>query len=373
MFPVKCPMHYAGCTCHIEAVLAKRVLVLSQYERFLEFHDRAVYGEGMRCIFCNNFVLYPEGPTMSMIECPFCVQKFCMRCKKPWHYGGKCPLDTTDDSLELWKTESGAQKCPACHKMIEKSDPDTCNHMVHKITDGIPCIRDRADFCYLCGEEVLPDYPHDEVANPGVNHFPDGVFQKCLKLIQREREAERERLKKIKRQRNNAKQRMQERNRNVVLPTTDAWGGGDENNAGSKNGNGASGGTGGGPVDAVDAQWNMAMSAPAAASPAPSAPSAPPARGSGVQSPVRTNGHAANVTRSGAASPVPRGGGGPRGIVPGGVGGAGPNTPPRQQHHQRQSGAQSPPPQRQQPHARAIPVAGAGGGGNNPRQVHPRQ
>jgi hypothetical protein len=69
----------------------------------------------------------------------------------------------------------------------------------------------------------LGDYPHDEVANPGVNHFPDGVFQKCLKLMQREREAERERLKKIKRQRNNAKGRMQARNENVVLPTGDGW------------------------------------------------------------------------------------------------------------------------------------------------------
>ena len=52
-----------------------------------------------------------------------------------------------DDSLEAWKMDSGAQKCPACHKLIEKDDPDTCNHMVHKITDGIPCVRDRTDFC----------------------------------------------------------------------------------------------------------------------------------------------------------------------------------------------------------------------------------
>jgi len=146
-FPVKCPMHYEGCTLTVDAKLAKRVLVESQYNRFLEFHDRAVYGEGMRCIYCNNFVAFQEGNSHSMVECPYCVQNFCMRCKKPWHYEGKCPLETTDESLEAWKKESGAQKCPACSKMIEKSDPDTCNHMVHKITDGIPCIRDRTDFC----------------------------------------------------------------------------------------------------------------------------------------------------------------------------------------------------------------------------------
>jgi len=264
-FPVKCPMHYEGCTLHVEARLAKRVLIESQYNRFLEFHDRSVHGDGMRCVFCNNFVSVEATANQSMVECPFCIQKFCMRCKKPWHYEGKCPLETADDSLEQWKKDSGAQKCPVCSKTIEKSDADTCNHMIHKITDGIPCIRERTDFCckfncpiniinnYInglclfcddnsvcslrsvcmcvcpffildcCGEEVLGDYPHDEVANPGVNHFPDGVFQKCLKIMQREREAERERLKKIKRQRNNAKGRMQARNENVVLPTGADW------------------------------------------------------------------------------------------------------------------------------------------------------
>lgn len=147
MFPVKCPMHYEGCEGKIDANVAKRVLVLSQYDRFLEFSDRAVYGEGMRCIYCNNFVNFPEDGGISMVECPYCVQRFCMRCKKPWHYGGKCPLDNVDDCLENWKQGSLAQKCPACHKLIEKSDPDTCHHMIHKITDGIPCIRDRTDFC----------------------------------------------------------------------------------------------------------------------------------------------------------------------------------------------------------------------------------
>ena len=61
MFPVKCPMHYEGCEGQIGAILVKRILTLTQYERFLEFSDRAIYGDGMRCIFCNNFVNYPPG------------------------------------------------------------------------------------------------------------------------------------------------------------------------------------------------------------------------------------------------------------------------------------------------------------------------
>lgn len=32
-------------------------------------------------------------------------------------------------------------------QLIEKDDPDTCHHMVHRVTDGIPCVRERTDFC----------------------------------------------------------------------------------------------------------------------------------------------------------------------------------------------------------------------------------
>jgi len=147
MFPVKCPMHYEGCAGHLHAVTAKRILSKSQYDRYIEFSDRAQFGEGMRCIFCNNYVNFPGDMSISMVSCPYCIQKFCLLCKKPWHYAGKCPLEAVDNDLESWKNSSGAQKCPTCHKLIEKDDPDTCNHMVHKITDGIPCIRDRSDFC----------------------------------------------------------------------------------------------------------------------------------------------------------------------------------------------------------------------------------
>ncbi len=46
---------------------------------------------------------------------------------------------------------------------------------------------------------MTPDYPHEEVRNPGVNHFPDGVFQNCRYVINKEKEAERERWRKQKR------------------------------------------------------------------------------------------------------------------------------------------------------------------------------
>ncbi|KAJ1421699.1 hypothetical protein B484DRAFT_120343 [Ochromonadaceae sp. CCMP2298] len=201
-FPVKCPMHYQGCEGHIDSKVAKRILSEPQYARFNEFCDRATYGDGMRCIFCANYVNFPEKmENVSRVVCPYCVQHFCVRCKKPWHAGQRCAVDHIDDSLELWKGESGAQKCPACRKLIEKDDPETCNHMIHRITDGQPCVKDRCDFCYCCGEEITGDYPHEEVKKRGVNHFPDGVFNSCRVVIQRAKDVERERLRKLKRMR----------------------------------------------------------------------------------------------------------------------------------------------------------------------------
>lgn len=149
MFPVKCPMHFEGCTSTIGSDLAKRVLTEAKYQRFIDFHDRSIFGEGTRCIYCDNFVNYPMSSKISMVTCPYCVQIFCLKCRQPWHSDtGKCPLEKAEDeSLEVWKEKSGAQRCPACRKLIEKDDPDTCNHMVHRITDGIPCVRDRTDFC----------------------------------------------------------------------------------------------------------------------------------------------------------------------------------------------------------------------------------
>jgi len=54
----------------------------------------------------------------------------------------------------------------------------------------------------LCGEEVTPNYPHEEVAHAGVNHFPEGVFQKCRTIIVQEKQAEIDRLKRVKRLKN---------------------------------------------------------------------------------------------------------------------------------------------------------------------------
>ena len=97
MFPIKCPLFYQGCKGCITANIAvtipawifkvyvansilicqKRFLSLSNYNRFLEFSDRAAFGDGMRCIFCNAFVVFPDNMSrISQVECPYCRDKF---------------------------------------------------------------------------------------------------------------------------------------------------------------------------------------------------------------------------------------------------------------------------------------------------------
>jgi hypothetical protein len=236
LFPIKCPLSFNNCPGTILPREAKRVLTASQYLKFCEFSDRSEYGEGIRCLFCNYYILYPSNHTVAMVECPSCLQRCCINCKKPWHYGQRCPLEVLDDSLDEWKRVTGAQKCPTCLKIIEKDDPATCHHMVHKSTDGIPCSRDRTDFCCeyplpslslfssspsrtdLCGLEVASEYPHDEVTNPGINHFPDGVFQNCRTILVREREIEREKLRKAKRMKKAQSALRSKSNVSVIVP-----------------------------------------------------------------------------------------------------------------------------------------------------------
>ena len=55
------------------------------------------------------------------------------------------PLDSLDSTTILVPVSKAVEI--GVRKLIEKDDPDTCNHMVHKATDGIPCCRDRTDFC----------------------------------------------------------------------------------------------------------------------------------------------------------------------------------------------------------------------------------
>ncbi|KAJ1459599.1 hypothetical protein M885DRAFT_613207 [Pelagophyceae sp. CCMP2097] len=178
MFPLRCPMHHNGCKSNITDALARRVLTGAEYRKFNDFVDRCVLGDGLHCLKCGCFVNLPPDAAEPLVQCPYCAYRWCVKCKCPWHPNVQCD-ERADIELEEWRELHGAQNCPGCFKIIEKDDSETCNHMVHKLSDALPCVRERTDFCYCCGCEVLPDYPHCEADDPEVSHFPDGVFQDC--------------------------------------------------------------------------------------------------------------------------------------------------------------------------------------------------
>ena len=148
----------------------------------VDFYDRSVLGEGIHCLKCGSFVNLPRDGD-PMVQCPYCAYRWCVRCKCPWHPNIKCS-ERADVEVEEWREQHGAQRCPGCFKVIEKDDPESCNHMTHKSTDVMPCTRERTDFCsclcrnqfaatpdslvdfhpgYCCGVEISPDYPHAEL------------------------------------------------------------------------------------------------------------------------------------------------------------------------------------------------------------------
>ena len=111
----------------------------------VDFYDRSVLGEGIHCLKCGSFVNLPRDGD-PMVQCPYCAYRWCVRCKCPWHPNIKCS-ERADVEVEEWREAHGAQRCPGCFKIIEKDDPESCNHMTHKNTDVMPCTRERTDFC----------------------------------------------------------------------------------------------------------------------------------------------------------------------------------------------------------------------------------
>lgn len=75
----------------------------------------------------------------------------------------------------------------------------------------------------LCGMEVSQDYPHDEVKNPGINHFPEGVFQRCRTEAVRERELDREKLRRAKRMKKQQTLRSRSSVASVAPMLEDDW------------------------------------------------------------------------------------------------------------------------------------------------------
>ena len=117
--------------------------------KFVDFYDRSVLGEGIHCLKCGSFVNLPRDGD-PMVQCPYCAYRWCVRCKCPWHPNIKCS-ERADVEVEEWREQHGAQRClVGCFKVIEKDDPESCNHMTHKSTDVMPCTREHGLLLLLC-------------------------------------------------------------------------------------------------------------------------------------------------------------------------------------------------------------------------------
>ena len=114
-FPLRCPMHHAGCTTNISDLHARRVLGRKEYRKFVDFYDRSVLGEGIHCLKCGSFVNLPRDGD-PMVQCPYCAYRWCVRCKCPWHPNIKCS-ERADVEVEEWREAHGAQRCPGCFKL----------------------------------------------------------------------------------------------------------------------------------------------------------------------------------------------------------------------------------------------------------------
>jgi hypothetical protein len=198
------------------------------YDRYCRFLDQILYGPGTRCLICTHYNRTTNHTTTTTTnnnnteleegeqQCEYCLYHYCQECLLPWfpthssnsnssivlskptnittgthkcriieqlHYrhnnnnhnrSKSRPTNNHNNNnnhieeqhhLLIYQLTTGAQHCPACHKLIEKEGNDTeqCHHMVHRDTDAIPCSQRRCDFCYLCGEEVTASHPHLEV------------------------------------------------------------------------------------------------------------------------------------------------------------------------------------------------------------------
>jgi len=128
MFPIKCP-GYINCKTLVEPRYIQRVLNRKEFKRYNLFNDRSLFGDGMPCIYCSHYVVFSNEANIARVACPYCKRFFCLKCQKPWHDGFDCVSQKDKVEIEHWRKTIGAQKCPGCDKIIEKDDPETCNHV----------------------------------------------------------------------------------------------------------------------------------------------------------------------------------------------------------------------------------------------------
>eukprot|EP00744_Colponema_vietnamica_P001746 GILI01002857.1.p1 GENE.GILI01002857.1~~GILI01002857.1.p1 ORF type:complete len:561 (+),score=74.53 GILI01002857.1:70-1683(+) len=106
---------------------------------------------------------YPVIVEGRMGICSTCCLTFCVKCRKPWHFGRRCGIGSSgnvqDDSVKeqmqtLEYICQTTKRCPGCKTGISRTEG--CNHMI--------CTNCNVHFCYSC---LKPIKGYDHFNAPG--------------------------------------------------------------------------------------------------------------------------------------------------------------------------------------------------------------
>lgn len=143
----RCPIE--DCNCKYSVSELDKFLPKEDIEKFDEIEAYLAVTisniPDLRKCFTCGYVGFCEDENCPMI-CPKCNDKTCKKCKKKYHANRTCQEADINPwrFVEVMMTESVIRICPKCNLQVIKNGG--CNHMT--------CTRCKAEFCYLCGQDI---------------------------------------------------------------------------------------------------------------------------------------------------------------------------------------------------------------------------
>eukprot|EP00696_Hemimastix_kukwesjijk_P000210 gnl/Hemi2/10295_TR3550_c0_g1_i1.p1 gnl/Hemi2/10295_TR3550_c0_g1~~gnl/Hemi2/10295_TR3550_c0_g1_i1.p1 ORF type:complete len:453 (-),score=-22.62 gnl/Hemi2/10295_TR3550_c0_g1_i1:133-1491(-) len=173
-FPILCPEEHC-----------KAELTNSDLEKILKFEDMQKFHRLSVAHFLNMnasvvfhcptpdcaFKLFYAEPSQKEVECPLCLNTFCLACKEHSHPNALCEVN---QFIKIAK-DLALKACPSCRHWVEKTEG--CNHMTCNCG---------YEFCYNCGR--IYDFTESAYGGPGCvegyceekDYYED--FEKLLNL-----------------------------------------------------------------------------------------------------------------------------------------------------------------------------------------------
>lgn len=185
----KAPLSYNDVATHLSA---------DELSIFDKFSIRAAFRETSTTCprsGCGALVIFEKNEVSSAVNCSSCGLQFCASCQVAWHSGKSCAEfaasrgNVEEEKLNVARLQALAGQerwfaCPTCKMLIERTGG--CNHLTHLATQGCT-VRgaDATHFCSLCGK-TLGGQHHKTEQDTGLEHFPNGLFEKCRTVLEKE-------------------------------------------------------------------------------------------------------------------------------------------------------------------------------------------